>query len=268
MILLRMISRRWFLTTLLVLAAMAVMVRLGFWQLDRLEQRRAFNARVQAQLEQPPLELSAATFSPDLESGLAGMEYREIVVVGEYDHSQEVVLRNRAWDNRMGVDLITPLRISGTDRAILVNRGWVPFEDFTSGNLAKYAEPGQVEVRGMIRASQTRPQIGWNKDVLPGPGEAPLKAWNMINIPGIASQVSISLLPVYIQQAPDPAWTRLPYRSLPQLELTEGSHLGYAFQWFIFAGILGVGYPFYILREESNREATSKPRDYLRPSTH
>ena len=49
----RMVSRQWWKTTLLVLAAVLVMVRLGIWQLDRLAQRKAFNARVGAQLTEP-----------------------------------------------------------------------------------------------------------------------------------------------------------------------------------------------------------------------
>ena len=52
----RMFSRKWLLTTILVIAAMAVMARLGIWQLDRLHQRRAFNARVSAQIDRPPLD--------------------------------------------------------------------------------------------------------------------------------------------------------------------------------------------------------------------
>ena len=82
-VLLRIFSRRWILTTLLVIAAMGVLARLGVWQLDRLEQRRAFNARVQAQIDQPQLELSG----PALEADLANMEYRQVSVTGEYDHS-------------------------------------------------------------------------------------------------------------------------------------------------------------------------------------
>jgi surfeit locus 1 family protein len=265
MILLRLFSRKWILTTLLVAIAIAVMVRLGYWQLDRLEQRRAFNARVQAQIDQSPLDLTPETLSTGLESNLENMEYRQVVVSGEYDHEAEVVLRNQAWNNQIGVKLITPLRIAGSDRSVLVNRGWVPFEDFTSDNLAQYAETGHVKVRGIIRASQTRPEIGWRSDEIPGPGEPPLEAWNMINVPGIASQVSYPLLPVYIQQAPDPEWTQLPYRSLPNLELTEGPHLGYAIQWFIFAAILGFGYPFYARREERTGEGKGMKSDYLQP---
>jgi surfeit locus 1 family protein len=267
MILLRLFSRKWFLTTLLVLVAMGVMARLGYWQLDRLEKRRAFNARVQAQIDRPPLELSSPALTPDLVSSLDGMEYRQVVVVGEYDHDNEVSLRNQAWNNRLGVHLVTPLRIVGSDQVVLVNRGWVPYEDFTAGNLAKYGEAGQVEVRGVIRASQTRPEIGWRTDIVPRPGEPPLKAWNMINVPGIASQIPYPLLPVYIQQAPDPASTTLPYRSLPVLELTEGPHLGYAIQWFIFAAILGFGYPIYVRREETQLASPVKKSEYFRPNS-
>lgn len=253
---LRLFSRKWMLTTILVVAAVAVMVRLGFWQLDRLEARRAFNARVQAQLDQPALELHGVA----LEVNLTEMDYRAVVVEGEYDFSQEVALRNQAREGQWGVDLITPLRIAGSDRAVLVNRGWIPGDDFQSGNWEKYAEPGRVKINGMIRASQSKPDFGRRSDPTPAPGQGRLEAWNFVNVTGIANQVSYPLLPIYIQQAPDPAWTGMPYRSLPHLELTEGSHLGYALQWFTFATILGLGYPFYIRKEELHKNAAGAAR--------
>jgi surfeit locus 1 family protein len=76
------------------------------------------------------------------------------------------------------------------------------------------------------------------------------------------------LLPVYIQvtpvngQSPDIALgmttqqlasLKTPIPSQPVLDLSEGPHLGYAIQWFSFAVILGLGYPFYIRREEKRR---------------
>jgi surfeit locus 1 family protein len=249
-------SRRWWKTTLLVVLAVVVMVRLGIWQLDRLEQRRAFNARVQEQIDQSPLSLAGAA----LDAELTSMEYREVVVAGEYDFAQEVVLRNQAWENQFGVHLITPLLIAGSDRGVLVNRGWAPYEDYLAQELGKYAEPGMVEVRGVIRLSQTRPDIGWRDDPIPGPGEPRLEAWNMVNVAGINEQVPYSLLPVYVQQSPDPSWTAMPYRSRPHLELTEGSHLGYAVQWFAFAVILGCGYPYFVKREAGSPSSLSETR--------
>ena len=261
MILAKLFNRQWWKTTLLVILAASVMVRLGIWQLDRLAQRREFNARVEAQLDQPPLDLNTADAGADLGS----MEYREVIVTGEYDPAGEVALRNQAWDNHIGVHLLTPLKIAGSDEAVLVNRGWVPLEDYSSGDLTQYAEPGMVEVRGVIRASQSKPEIGGRADQVPSPGAGKLMAWNLVNVPGIAAQEAYPLLPAYIQQEPDPQWTSLPYRSQPDLELTEGPHFGYALQWFSFAAILVIGYPFYIRREERASISKSRGRgEYIR----
>jgi surfeit locus 1 family protein len=245
MVIRQTISRRWWKTTILVLLAMAVMARLGIWQLDRLEQRRAFNALVQTQLDQPTLILEGAALDQDLEN----MEYRQVIVQGVYDQASEVALRNQVWENQGGVHLLTPLKIANSDRAVLVNRGWIPYEDFISGDWSKYTETGEVQVAGVIRASESKPDFGVRTDPIPAPGESSLKAWHLANVVGISQQVPYELLPVYIQQSPDQSWTGMPYRTQPDLELTEGSHFGYAIQWFTFAGILGVGYLFFIRRE-------------------
>jgi len=253
----RLFSRRWLLATLLVLAGMALCVRLGIWQLDRLEKRRAFNARVQAQIDQPPLLLADQALDDDLYNAaeLQRMEYRPVKVSGTYDFSQEIAIINQSYGNEWGVHLVTPLVISGTmagrpEQAILVDRGWIPHQDYQSGDWAKYAEPGTVVVEGVLRRPQTKAEIGGRTDPTPAPGEAPRAAWNFVNIEQIGKQVSYPLLGAYIQQAPDPTWTGLPYRSQPEIEITEGSHLSYAIQWFSFAIMLGIGYPFFIRRQE------------------
>lgn len=246
-ILRRMVSRRWLLATVLVLAGVALCVRLGIWQLDRLEQRRAFNARVQAQMDKPPLSLSSST----LEDDLYNMEYRPVTVIGTYDFNQEIAIINQSYGNEWGVHLLTPLIISGTDQAILVDRGWIPHQDYLSGDWSKFTEPGKVVVEGVLRRPQSKAEIGGRIDPTPAPGEARRTAWNFVNIEQIGKQISHPLLGAYIQQAPNPAWTGLPYRTQPEVEITEGPHMGYALQWFSFATLLGVGYPFFIRRQES-----------------
>jgi surfeit locus 1 family protein len=246
----KMFSRKWILTTLLVILAMGVMARLGKWQLDRLAQRRAFNARVQEQLDAPPLELSGEALNADLDH----MEYRQVSVTGKYDPDQQIALRNQAMNGQWGVHLVTPLRISGSGKAVLVDRGWIPADDFTNGDWQKYNESGVVRVEGVIRYSQSQADYGPRRDPTPAPGEGPLKTWNFVNVERINQQVTYPLLPVYIQQAPDPSWTGYPIRTQPEIELSEGPHLGYAMQWFAFALILGGGYPFFIRRQESQKE--------------
>ena len=192
------------------------------------------------------------------------MEYREAIVLGEYDHDRQVVLRNQDWQGRLGVHLLTPLIIQGSDQAIMVNRGWIPYEDFEAGKLSQFDESGLVEVNGIIRRSQTKPRIGGRADQIPAEGEPPLQAWNWINVGGIAGQLPYELLPVYLQGSPEPSRNQMPYRTQLELDLNEGSHLGYAFQWFTFALILAIGYPIYVSREEKRLSTpTSKGKPYI-----
>jgi surfeit locus 1 family protein len=249
-----LLSRKYWWTTLLVLAALGVMIRLGIWQLERLEQRRAFNAHVLAGWNAAPLELTAETLAEPLET----MEYRTVTVTGAYDVTHQVALRNRAWYGNPGYSLLTPLKITGTEQTILVNRGWVPLETYTPGGDPTYPVPGTVTVTGIIRLSQSTPDFGRREDPTPQPGEF-LPAWNFANVDAIATQLPYPILPVYLQRAPDATlptdindWTDayLPFPSLPEIEITEGPHMGYALQWFTFALILGIGYPIFVARQK------------------
>jgi len=265
-IIIRLFSRRWLLTTLLVLAATGVLIRLGIWQLDRLQTRRAYNAQVVSQVNKPVLKLDADGLSSGniQPENLSEMEYRKVVVSGEYDPSQEVALRNQVWHDQYGVHLLTPLHIKDSNIVVIVDRGWIPGGDFSAGESIgawpQFMEPGQVTVYGVIRRQQTKPDLGRISDPTPFPGQGRITAWNLSNLEQMQRQLPYPILPVYIQQSPDPAWTKMPYRSEPELDLTEGPHMGYALQWFSFAAILIVGYPFYVRRDvlRSEKESVKK----------
>ena len=236
-------SRKWLVSTFVVMAVMVVMIRLGIWQLDRLEQRRAFNTHYLEQVNAEPFNLNLNPTDPNL----IEFEYRQVIVTGEYDHNHEVAIRNQSWENQIGVHLLTPLKMDDGKTTVLVDRGWIPLEAYRTGNWKGFAEPGIVSVSGVIRLSQ-KPSFGGRPDSTPLPGES-LKAWNFISIPEISKQIPYPLLPVYIQQSPDSSWTELPYRIQPEIEITEGPHLSYAIQWFLFTAILGIGYPVFVRKE-------------------
>lgn len=245
----RLFSRKWIGATILALLAVGVMIRLGFWQLDRLEQRRVFNARVIQQVEQEPLKITRETLLLDM----SGMEYRKVIVRGRYDFTQEIALRNQVWNDQIGVRLLTPLIITGTDRAVIVDRGWIPQDAYLSGDWSEYAEPGEVTVEGVVRVAQLQADFGKIADPIPASGER-LVSWNLANIPQIAEQMPYPVISVYVQQSPDGNWTKPPYRSILTPELSEGSHMSYAIQWFTFASILAVGYPVFVRNEKRNRK--------------
>ncbi|HEX2996090.1 MAG TPA: SURF1 family protein [Anaerolineales bacterium] len=243
MLLPKMFSRKWLFATLLVLAGTALCIRLGIWQLDRLDQRRAFNAQFEWARAQQHLDLNNG-----LPDNLTEMEWRAVKVTGEYDFAHQVALRNQYNGDQYGYHLLTPLRFGG--EAILVDRGWIPAE----GNSApvdwrKYDEPGAVTISGQIRLEQLKPRLGGVADVPPEDGTR-LEIWNNADLTRIASQMPYPILPVYIQPKPDPGDTQPPIPFQPEIELTEGPHMGYAIQWFSFAAILFIGYPFYLRKQE------------------
>jgi surfeit locus 1 family protein len=251
----RLLSRRWLLTTILVLAAAAVMARLGVWQLDRLAQRRVFNERVIAQQEAAPLLLDTASLNSDLYS----MEYRSVVVTGRWLPEDEIVLRNQVWldeyGSHLGVKLYTPLLIDGTDVAILVERGWIPAENAELPERAVYAYGDVVTVTGQLRRAET--DFGLSTALRPdptlSPGEERLETWNNLDLERLAKQSGTELLPMYLQRVPESRESEPPFAQPPRLDLSEGSHLGYAVQWFTFALILLSGYPLFARRQDEKK---------------
>ncbi len=232
-----MFSRSWILTTLLVFAGSAVCVRLGIWQLNRLEQRRAFNAQVTSMRAEPMLDLNRSV-PADIEK----MEWRSVTVTGEYDFENQVAMRNQYHETVYGYHLVTPLKFSGG--AVLVNRGWIPADGNSAPeNWRKYDEAGVVT--GQIRLGQEKPAFGGVADT-----EGKLDVWNNLDVERIAEQNPYPMLNVFIQQDEIAGDDVPPIPFQPEIELTEGSHFGYALQWFSFAAVLFFGYPFYLRKQK------------------
>jgi len=244
MLLLKMFQRKWIFATLLVLAGTALCTRLGIWQLDRLDQRRAFNHQFESMRALPPLDLNQ-----DALQNISKMEWRAVKIQGEYDFANQVAIRNQYRETEYGYHLMTPLLFDG--QAVLVDRGWIPADgNSTSPDWRKYDESGVVSLAGQIRLGQTKPAFGGVPDALPENGGR-LEIWNNADLTRIASQLPYPILPIYIQPSADENDTEPPIPFQPTVELTEGPHMGYALQWFSFATILFVGYPFYLRKQET-----------------
>ncbi len=242
-------SRKWIFATLLALVGAAACARLGVWQLDRLEQRRAFNSHYLAVRAMPPLDLNA-----EADADLAALEYRAVVVRGTYDFANQVALRNQYYNQRYGYHMLTPLRLDD-GRAVLVDRGWIPAEGNDAPSAwTRYDGAAPAQVQGMIRLGETKIPLGANSDPALAPGQARLDFWNFVNLERLAAQVPYPILPVYIQPNPDAGAAEPPIPYQPEIELTEGPHMGYALQWFAFAAILLIGYPFFVRKQMADEK--------------
>jgi surfeit locus 1 family protein len=241
---LKLFTRRWWLATLLVIAGVAVLIRLGFWQLDRLDQRRAFNRMVAERWQQTPYDLNDNALPADLHE----LEYRRVELNGRFDYSHQIVLQGQTQDGAPGVKLVTPLVIA-PERAVLVMRGWVPYDRSAPEFWPQFEEPAGAPVIGLIQESQLLPN-GQPPSV---PATSQVEWWTL-NVDAIQPQMPYTLMPVLIWQLPEEnrPYGALPYRAEP-LTLDEGNHFSYAMQWFTFALILGVGYLFFVRAQELRR---------------
>jgi surfeit locus 1 family protein len=201
----------------------AVCVRLGIWQLDRLSERRAANRLALAGRARPPVELTGRAGQT-----IAELNDRRVVAEGVYDREHEVVIRGQALQGAPGVYVVTPLRLAGSDSAVLVLRGFVPSADAVRADLDSLNEPGTVRVRGL---ASPIPSGGGQR--LEYAGRA---TWARLDLESLRARIPYPLLPVVLRQAPDSSLPRFPRRLEPQ-ELDDGPHLGYAIQWFLFGGM-------------------------------
>jgi surfeit locus 1 family protein len=242
----KLFNRRWWWTTLLVIAGVTLLIRLGFWQLDRLEQRRAFNARVAERWQAEPFDVN----HNEIPAELSPLEFRRVQAVGKFDYANQIVLTGQNRGGAPGVVLVTPLVLAGDPpgeaQAVLVARGWVPFDRSTLEFWPQFEESRGAPVVGLIQETQLLP----NGSPPPVPDE-PKVEWFNINIDAIQPQMPYKLLPVFILQLPEDnrAYNALPLREEP-LALDEGNHFSYAIQWFMFAMILGGGYIVFIRAQE------------------
>ena len=231
---------RWIAVHLVVVALALAFVSLGLWQLRRLDERRADNALIQANMATAatPLAVTLERFGDDPDA----LRYRRVVVEGEYRPAHEVVLTPRSHDGRPGHDVVTPL-VLADGNAVLVDRGWVPFE-YDDPPVTQAAPPqGQVQVTGILLPTQTAARAGASDG-----STDRLTYLSSVDVDRLQPQIPLPLLPFSVQLVEqEPKAEQLPAPA-PLPEVTEGSHLSYAWQWFFFTAILLLGYPLLLRR--------------------
>lgn len=244
---------RWIISHLFVLAMVVTMVNLGIWQLNRLDERRERNDRVEARLAEDAVPVESLVPPGDDPEEVEDLEFRPVTASGTYLVDEDVMVRARSLEGTPGSWAMTPLQLDdGT--VVVVNRGWFAnngeFEEVPD-DLA--APSGPVVVEGIVRLTETKGRFGSTD-----PDAGTLRNLARADVGRIAQQLDAEVLPVYVQlleQEPEVGDDApLP---VPRPELDEGPHLSYAGQWFIFTTLTLIVYPLILRRRarELEREA-------------
>jgi surfeit locus 1 family protein len=97
----------------------ALTVWLGRWQTDRGDQKQALQALLEARVREPALDLANGAGPAD------DVLFRHVRAKGEFVAASQFFVDNQVFEGRAGFHVITPFRISGSTRAVLVDRGWI-----------------------------------------------------------------------------------------------------------------------------------------------
>lgn len=228
-------SRRSLLALFLLIAAVAaaVFVRLGFWQLSRLHARRTRNAAIAARLAEP------STTPAGLSTDTASLHYRRVRIAGRADYAHEFVLANRSHDGSPGVNVVTPVRVAGVDRAVLVNRGWIYSPNGAQVDLAGWREADSLDAEGWVEVPTRTPGAARL-------ASAP-RALRWLDTAAVTHDVGYPVTPYYVvlDPPPGPSPRDRPVR-LDRPALDEGPHKSYAVQWFCFAAVAVVGAGIFV----------------------
>jgi len=230
---------RWIAFHLLVILAIVVMVNLGFWQLHRLQERKDFNSEVRERssqsIEDVGVLVTASTVPADV-------EWRAVRAIGEYLADEQIVIVNRSQSGAAGYEVVTPMTLADGS-LLLVDRGFVPLDEPVPAPPA-----GAVIVEGRLRAPERR-TLGQLSD----PAEGVLTEMHRIDIDRISEQLPRTVAPVYLDLRTSTPDQGTPPYPVADPELSEGPHLSYMIQWFIFSICVAVGWVFAVRHSVAKR---------------
>lgn len=222
----------------LVLGVVAVLVGLGQWQVQRLDEVRTSNARLEERAAADPVPLDVLLDAVDADP--AALEFRRVTVTGVFRPEEEVLQRNRIQRGLQGLDVLTPLDL-GDGTTLLVRRGWVPTTMDTPPVTDAPPPAGTVTVSGVLERSVAQPSFGARD-----PADGVLARVFHPDTGRLDRQMSGTLLPVVLRMDALPGTDATTLPAPPEAAgLDEGSHLSYAVQWHLFALLALVAYALW-----------------------
>ena len=227
--------------TIVFLLVLPVLLRLGFWQLDRAEEKRELIVLFKQQNELGPL------FIKDGMKLDGKLNYRSAQVDGSYNSSKQIFIDNKVYQGKTGVHVLTPFKLKNSEYSILVNRGWVPMV-IDRSSLPQIKTTAQfLKLSGKIKVSGKKPfMVG--EQFQSNQGWPALIQW--ISFKDIESKSGLKLLP-YIFLLDEKEQSGYVRNWKPVVMQPEKS-TSYAVQWFTLALALVIIYIVVNLKERKS----------------
>jgi surfeit locus 1 family protein len=217
--------------TLVVLCILPVLIALGFWQLERAEQKRAFLAQQKQSMSAPPVQVTAAT--PEDKEAL---RFKPAFAIGHYDSAHQILIDNQIAEGKAGYFVLTPFILNDGHKAVLVNRGWIQANQDRKILPDIAIQNNQTQVTGRINHF---PSVGIK---LAG-ADQPTEGWPAVvqvaDSAVLSARLGYPVFPFMLEldkQAPE--GYRREWREVAVMPPEQ--HVAYAMQWFGLAVALAL----------------------------
>ena len=214
--------------TLLTIICIPLFIKLGFWQYDK----AILKQKIQANFA-----LSNKKQTPDLKDYLSNseiLEFKNVQAQGEYATQYQILIDNKVENSLVGYYVVTPLKIAGTDKYVLVNRGWIQGNS-TRTDLPKFETPaGVLYLQGMAWLPTKKIFTLEDKTQIAADSKQWQPVWQNLDMQKYVKNVPIKILPIIIKlHNKSTAGGFVRNWEMSQERIV--THLGYAYQWFGFA---------------------------------
>ena len=219
-----MLSWRSVVVTVSTVLVVGVTASLGLWQLGRAEQKNQLQAQIDV------LAQAAVLGNSDVLalSGPAEGLHRRVLLQGMWVQAATVLLDNRPMAGQVGFWVITPLQLLGSQRVVLVNRGWVARNFMDRTQVPDFDTPsGMVELQGRLT-----PPVSALFEFEPSP---PGRIRQNVVLADYAQDTGLDFLPITVVQT-DPSAGGIG-RDWPVITGKVHTHYGYAAQWFSLSAL-------------------------------
>ena len=216
--------------TLWFLPGLALLIGLGVWQLQRLQEKEALIASVEAGMKAPPVPFDAA-----LKQGEAA-DYHHVQLIGHFLHDKELYVFSRGPMGAVGVDIVTPL-VQDNGETVLVDRGFVPEALRNPATRAAGQVEGDIAVTGVLRQTQ-------KPGMFTPAANRQARFWFVKDVPEMAAALGVAAPPVIVEADATPNPGGWPLGGRTQIDFPN-DHLQYAITWFGLALALTAVYLLY-----------------------
>ena len=224
------------LPTAAAVAGIIATALLGDWQLNRAAHKAEMEARIREGANSSPVRIDGAALVPQ------SILYHNVEVRGQFDSDRTVYLDNRVHQGRAGYQVVSPLKIAGSSRYVLIERGWVAAGPARSRLPDVMTPAGEVEITGTATPPNP-PVFELSRQVQAG------KLWQNLTVDRYRSQFALDLQPTIVQQRNELPDGLVRDWALPTLGIER--HRAYALQWFSMAEVILILYVVLNVRRKA-----------------